>query len=246
MKRIMKQTYKIAEKNIEIDSLFPEIHAFCSDYVTNQIADFSVKISEQDIVFEREKSVRERIAEGLEIINYPDSYLETLAVYRKIADKMLSYETMLFHGSAIAVDGQAYLFTAKSGTGKSTHTRLWREVFGDRAVMVNDDKPLLKVTDSGVTVFGTPWNGKHRLGKNNSAPLKAICILERGETNEISIISTSDALPKLIQQMYRSQDHSLLSKSLELISKLVHQIPIYNLYCNISYDAVNTAYNGMK
>ena len=170
----MKQTYKIAEKNIEIDSLFPEIHAFCSDYVTNQIADFSVKISEQDIVFEREKSVRESIAEGLEIINYPDSYLETLAVYRKIADKMLSYETMLFHGSAIAVDGQAYLFTAKSGTGKSTHTRLWREVFGDRAVMVNDDKPLLKVTDSGVTVFGTPWNGKHRLGKNNSAPLKAI------------------------------------------------------------------------
>ena len=170
MKRIMKQTYKIAEKNIEIDSLFPEIHALCSDYVTNQIADFSVKISEQDIEFEREKSVRERIAEGLEIINYPDSYLETLAVYRKIADKMLSYETMLFHGSAIAVDGQAYLFTAKSGTGKSTHTRLWREVFGDRAVMVNDDKPLLKVTDSGVTVFGTPWNGKHRLGKNNSAP----------------------------------------------------------------------------
>ena len=92
----MKQTYKIAEKNIEIDSLFPEIHALCSDYVTNQIADFSVKISEQDIEFEREKSVRERIAEGLEIINYPDSYLETLAVYRKIADKMLSYDTMLF------------------------------------------------------------------------------------------------------------------------------------------------------
>lgn len=77
--------------------------------------------------------------------------LEETAVYRKIADKMVDYDTFVFHGSVIAVEGQAYLFTAKSGTGKSTHTRLWREMLGDKAVMVNDDKPMLRVTESGVT-----------------------------------------------------------------------------------------------
>ena len=98
---------------------------------------------------------------------------------------MISYDTILFHGSVIAVDGIGYLFTAKSGTGKSTHTRLWREYFGDRAAMVNDDKPLLKITDSSVIAYGTPYNGKHRLGTNISVPLKAICILTRAADNHI-------------------------------------------------------------
>ena len=80
-------------------------------------------------------------------------------IYRKIADALVDDGVILYHGSVIAVDGQGYLFTAKSGTGKSTHTALWRELFGERAVMVNDDKPLLRVKDDQVTVYGTPWNG---------------------------------------------------------------------------------------
>ena len=79
------------------------------------------------------------------------------------------------------MDGQAVLFTAKSGTGKSTHTKLWRDLFGERAVMVNDDKPLLRILKDGVLVCGTPWDGKHRLSTNCALPLKAICILERGK-----------------------------------------------------------------
>ena len=108
-----------------------------------------------------------------------DEYLETLAVYRKIAEKMIDYDTILFHGSVIAVDGIGYLFTAKSGTGKSTHTRLWRELFGERAVMVNDDKPLIKVSENGIIVYGTPWDGKHRLSTNTFVPLKGICFMSK-------------------------------------------------------------------
>ena len=100
---------------------------------------FTIVTTQSDIDFEREKSAREDTKEGIPIRHFSDAYLETLAVYRKIADHLLSCDTLLFHGSVIAVDGEGYLFTAKSGTGKSTHTRLWREYFGERAVMVNDE-----------------------------------------------------------------------------------------------------------
>ena len=83
------------------------------------------------------------------------------------------------------MDGAAYLFTAPSGTGKSTHTRLWREVFGDRVWMINDDKPMLRISENLVTAYGTPWNGKHHISRNASAPLKAIVQLNRGKENII-------------------------------------------------------------
>ena len=171
--------YKIAGKVIEINSIYSQVHDYCRDYLSDGNTDFSVTVSEDDIRAEREKSARENEFEGLPVKNYPDHYLEELAVYRKICEKMPDYGTILFHGSVIAVDGAGYLFTAKSGTGKSTHTRLWREYFGDRAVMVNDDKPLISIGEDGVTAHGTPYNGKHRLGSNISGPLKAICILTR-------------------------------------------------------------------
>ena len=98
--------------------------------------------------FEREKSAREDESEGIPTWHFPDSYPEELADYRRIAKNMTDYNTILYHGFVIAVEGASYLFTAKFGTGKSRHTRMWRECFDDRAVMENDDKPLLKITDN--------------------------------------------------------------------------------------------------
>lgn len=103
-----------------------------------------------------------------------------------------------FTCSAVALDGQAYLFTAPSGTGKSTHTRLWREVFGERAVMVNDDKPLIQVREDAIYVCGTPWNGKHNLDSNQKVPIKGICLLERGTVNHIETISAADGVSVFI------------------------------------------------
>lgn len=143
----------------------------------------------------RENVLREKRIRTDQAAEYTDAYLETLAVYRKIAEWMPMYNTLLFHGSVIAVDGKAYLFTAKSGTGKSTHTRLWREYFGERAVMINDDKPLLRITQEGVFAYGTPWDGKHRLSTNISAPLAGICILRRGNDNSIRMITGTRSLP---------------------------------------------------
>ena len=159
---------------------------------------------------------------------------------------MPDYDTMLFHGSAVAVDGEAYLFIARSGTGKSTHTRLWRELLGDRAMMVNDDKPLIRVTDAGATIYGTPWDGKHRLSSNVDVPLKAICILARGTENQIKPVTPADAYPILLQQAYRPADPASLKKTLHLINTLTASVSLWQLNCNMDPEAARLSYETMK
>ena len=172
--------------------------------------------------------------------------LETLAVYRKIADYLLSSDTLLFHGSVIAVDGEGYLFTAKSGTGKSTHTSLWREYFGERAVMINDDKPLLHIADSGVTAYGTPWDGKHRLSTNIAVPLKGICILTRSAKNYIEPVEPHAVYPLIVQQTNRSLSADGMKQTLSLIDQMLNVVPVYRLGCNMNIEAARVAYEGMN
>jgi hypothetical protein len=156
------------------------------------------------------------------------------------------FDTILFHGSCVAVDGQGYLFTAKSGTGKSTHARLWREYLEGRALMINDDKPLIRLTENGAVVCGTPWDGKYRLSTNISVPLKALCILERAEENSLRKITASQALPALLRQVYRPGDREALVRTMDLIGRLSGSVCLYRLSCNMEPDAAVTAYEGMK
>lgn len=242
---MMTRKYKIADNVVEVTSIYAEVHEYCADYQTDKPADCSVITTQADIDFEREKSAREDEVEGIPTRQFTDSYLEELAVYRKIAEQMISYDTILFHGSVIAVDGIGYLFTAKSGTGKSTHTRLWREYFGERAIMVNDDKPLLHIADT-VTAYGTPYNGKHRLGTNTSVPLKAICILTRAEDNHIEAITREQAYTMLLQQVYRPADMLKMAKTLELVDRLADSVKLYRFGCNMDISAARVAYEGMQ
>jgi len=243
----MTNTYRIAEHNIAVTSLHNQVHRLCADYLFPvAAADFSVQTTQADIEYEREKSAREDAAHGIPTRQFSDGYLETLAVYRKIAEKMPEYDTVLFHGSCVAVDGVGYLFTAKSGTGKSTHVRLWRELLGDRAVMVNDDKPLIRVTDAGAVAFGTPWDGKHRLSSNIIVPLQAICILERAQQNAIRPITATEAYPMLLQQTYRPLDTAAMSKTLALIDRLAASASLWRLGCNMEIGAAQIAYHAMK
>lgn len=244
---------KLVDKTIEINNLYPYIEQYCKNYISTDCeckSDFIIGISDTDIEYERRKSEAEDKKEGIPIRYFTDEYLETLAVYRKIAEQMLSYDTILFHGSVIAVDGCGYLFTAKSGTGKSTHARLWRETFGDRAVMVNDDKPLLRITKEGVIAYGTPWDGKHRLSSNTSVPLKGICILERSAKNHIVRLDSKEQLrsayPMMVQQTHKSSNPSSARRTMELIDRLMDDVPIYRLSCNMEPEAAKIAYEGMQ
>lgn len=239
-------TISLAGVNIGISAKYEKMRLFCRNYLTDAEPAFTVSVTAEDIAFEQEKSDREKRLEGLEPIEYPEPYLESLAVYRKIAEQLLDYDIILFHGSALSVDGQGYLFTAKSGTGKSTHTGFWRQTFGDRVVMVNDDKPLLKITADGVLVCGTPWDGKHRISTNTIVPLKGLCILTRAEHNHIEKLTAAQAMPMLLQQSHRSPNPVAMSKLLRLLEKMSHNTGLYRLGCNLDPNAAMVAYEGMR
>ena len=236
-------TIRLAGQYFTICPVYDYIREYCKDYIVADVTGQSgiddgdteytssgvgdittesvtrITITQSDIDFEREKSAREDIKEGIPIRHFSDAYLETLAVYRKIADYLLSCNTLLFHGSVITVDGEGYLFTAKSGTGKSTHTRLWREYFGERAVMVNDDKPLLRITDSGVT---------------------------RDTVNHIEQIESHAAYPLIVQQTNRSFTADGMKQTLSLIDRMLNVVPVYRLGCNMDIEAARVAYEGMN
>ncbi len=242
----MRGIYRIAELDIQIESVCDTVHQLCEEYRSGGIPCFAVKTTRQDILREREWAAREDKKEGREIVSPSDDYLETLAAYRKIAEKLPAYDTVLFHGSCVAVDGAGYLFTAKSGTGKSTHTRLWRELLGSRAIMVNDDKPLIRAAEDGAVVYGTPWDGKHRLSSNIAVPLRALCILTRAADNHIEPITAAEACPMLLQQVYRPADPAALAKTLELIDRLAARVKLYRLGCNMEPEAAELSYHTMK
>ena len=238
---------KLADIPVQIWPVHREMAYFLRDYRSAEEPRFEIRMEQADIDAERQRDREERQRDGRPPFSGGDDrYLETLALYRKLAERMLREDVILFHGSAIEVDGEAYLFTARSGTGKSTHSRLWREHFGDRAVMINDDKPLLRVTEEGVTVYGTPWNGKHHLGENRSAPLKAICILSRAQENRIRPVTAEDAFPALFQQCYLPRDGEELPRVLELLERLSRKVRLYRLGCNMEKEAALVSYQGMQ
>lgn len=236
----------LAGQVIGVSALYEQTRTFCKNYLTDAPASFEVAVTPADIAYERQRSARADELEGAAVREHADPYLETLAVYRKLAQLLVQDDILLMHGAVVAVDGQAYLFTAKSGTGKTTHTRLWMRQFGNRAVMVNGDKPLLHITSEGVTVYGTPWDGKEHLSTNTSCPLKALCILTRSETNHIERISKKEALPMLCQQSYRPCSPIGAQKTLALVDRLSSSVPLYKLGCNMEPEAALVAYHGMN
>ena len=239
-------TMEAAGVAVAVNAMHETTRSYCETYICQRVPAFSVTVTAQDIAFEREKSIREDQATEKPVREFSDAYLETIAVQRKITEGLFAHDVLLFHGSVVAVDDTGYLFTAKSGTGKSTHTRLWRELFGDRAVMVNDDKPFLRITENGVRVYGSPWNGKHGLGSNICVPLKAICILERGEKNQIQKISAKEAVFMLLQQSNRPVQPGLMPKYLKLVDALSAGVDFYRMQCNMDSVAAKVAYEAMS
>ncbi|MBQ3920227.1 MAG: hypothetical protein II695_11160 [Oscillospiraceae bacterium] len=230
----MTGTYRFADKRVRIDSIYPDVHALCRRYAVQGDADIDIRIVHDDILNEISDSCT---SEG---------YAETLAVYRKIAEIMPYYDIFLFHGSAIAVDNECYIFAAPSGTGKSTHARLWREVLGDRAVMVNDDKPLIRIDNGCCYAYGTPYDGKHRLSNDICVPIRAVCIIQRDTHNHICETGFSEAFPFLMAQSYRPRDAAALGRTISLIERMKESVRFYRLGANMEHSAAELSYETMR
>ena len=237
---------RIAGFTSRVTSLFDSTRDYCRKYLTEEMPQWDIMVTQEDLAFEQEALRQEALEEGLRVRIFTDPFLERTAIQRKVAEYLFDRDILMAHGSTVAVDGKAYLFTAKCGTGKSTHTRLWRQVFGQRAVMVNDDKPFLKLTEDGVLACGSPWSGKHGLDTNVTLPLQGICILTRGKENRIRRISPEEALPMLLHQSYCPMEQAKCARFEELVRQLAERTPLWHMECNIYPSAAEVSHDAMS
>ena len=236
-------TMRVAGAVAEVHSLFDSTRDYCKSYLTEESPEFTIRVTAGDLAFEQAELLAEAKAEGMKPRRFTDPFLERTAIQRAFADFLLNRNTLLFHGSTVALDGFAYLFTAKCGTGKSTHTRFWREVFPD-AKMVNDDKPFLELTREGILAHGSPWSGKHGLSENISVPLKGICILHRGPENKIHPISLEESMEMLLAQGYCPQDAR--EKFQKLTETLANTVPLWSMECTKDPEAAKISHLAMS
>lgn len=231
----MEFKIKLANQVISVICQYEYTMKACKEYIINsENSIFTVCATDDEITAE---------------INIADEtidvgYAEFICLYRKIAELLSHYNCVVMHGAAITYKDSAILFIAPSGTGKSTHIKLWKQAFKDRVDIINGDKPIVCIENS-ISVFGTPWAGKENWHKNRNAPLKAICLLKQGKNNCINKVDPQAYLPEILRQVYLPTDKTSLKQTLELFDSLVKGVPIYVLECNISQEAVMTAYNAI-
>ena len=216
---------KIANKILQINGFNESTKRYCSGFLTDEEPDYTITMTEEDLKNERSNSDNGQVYVNEEIS----------ALYRKIADLLVEDNIIVFHSSAVSVNNNAFLITARSGVGKSTHSKNLREYIGESFKYINDDKPLLKVNKDNVIVYSSPWNGKERRGNNIYAPLRAIIFLNRGENNSYRrILNKEEIYIKMLSQIYLPKEKSKREKALNIADKLLKNVNFYEI--NVTKD----------
>ena len=182
---------------------------------------------------------------------YPEFFTEEDLAYMESGwqfyFELLYHSGLMLHSSAVALDGKAYLFSGPCGCGKSTHTRLYKQVWGEEAQIFNDDKPALRRLDDKWYAYGTPWCGKDGININMKVPLGGICFLEKGDKNEIHRLSEKEAVQKILSQtLHKTSNPTKLCLLLEHVDKLVREIPVYQLTNKPEPEAARLSYETMR
>lgn len=162
-------------------------------------------------------------------------------------NQILDFDGFLLHSSAICKDNNAYLFSADSGTGKSTHTMNWIKYFGkENITYINDDKPAIRKIDDKFYCCGTPFSGKTNLSKNILIPIKAIIFIKRGLDNSITLMNTKDAISKIFGQTVFTRSFERMEKLLSLLDDLLKVVPVFELTCNMDKSSAKVANDGIE
>lgn len=223
--------YEIAGIRVALEPPDPYTENYIREYqVDGTCADAQLTVSPEDVELER----------GFQ----PEAHLGILnccAVLRKMSRLILDdYNGILIHAAAILYQGKAYLFLAPSGTGKTTHIMLWKKCLGEQMQILNGDKPFLRLHAGGITVYGSPWQGKERYGINSSAPLGGVFLLNRGTENTVRRASVPEMIPGIVRATVFPEDAQGRNKVLDFVSAICEQVPTGVLHCNMEDEAVYT------
>lgn len=231
----MTRIYEICGIKTQCDFRFPTMTARAEKYL-------SAGVPALRVPFQPEKMERlKRLEPSLD-----DDNCEIICTTESFYMQLLGFGGFMLHSSAVVMDDGAYLFSAPSGTGKSTHTALWLELFGERAAILNDDKPAILLREGGVFACGTPWSGKSDLNLNMCVPLRGICVLERSPENFIEPLPPEKSVYALMNQTLRPEEPENMAALLDYIDRVTENVPIWRMGCNISTEAARLAYEVMS
>ena len=228
--------YKLAELFIEFHNRYDFLAKQCSEYLYEESAspELVVCVTDEDLCRERNYSPE---------ICYSAGYLESICAYRKLCLQLPEYDALLMHGSVIDFDGRGIAFLARSGVGKTTHTMLWKQVYGNRVRVINGDKPIVRILEGIPYAFGTPWAGKENLQCNARVPLTDICLIERSTENRVFQIQPEECLSAVMQQILIPSEPMMAVKTLQLLDTLLATCRVWVIQCNISQEAAILAHD---
>lgn len=160
-------------------------------------------------------------------------------------NKILFHQGIVVHSSFVNWNGKGIMFTAPSGTGKSTQANLWKSYMD--AIIINEDRSVVKINDNKVIVYGTPWNGSSVSFMNSDAPLSAIIVLEQADKNSIRKLNKCEAITYVMPRCFLPYfDSDLIDKAISTIEKIIEITPVYLLKCRPDREAVELVYQCVK
>lgn len=229
--------YKLADLIVELNNQYDYLAKQCREYqyLSDASADLVVTVTEDEIQQERNNLSPE--------MNFTDGYLESLSTYRKICLQMPAYDGFLFHGSVIDCGGKGIIFLADSGVGKTTHTMLWKQVYGEQMRIINGDKPIVRFFDGTPYAYGTPWAGKENYQCNDRVALTDLCFIERSPENQVIAMKPQDCVTRLMQQIIVPADPQMAIQTLQLLDRLLSCCRVWVIRCNISQEAAILAHD---
>ena len=230
--------YKIADFNFELKFRHTRFKLDSADYYVDEgdlFATISCSEEEKEIARNNDYSLKK-------------SYLESMVLHRKLAEWLPLHNAFVLHSACFDVDGAGVAFAAHSGTGKTTHMNLWQKYLGDKMIVVNGDKPIVRFFDDEPETpyaYGTPWNGKERLGCNMRTKLQHICFIERSKTNFVEPMNKEDAIERIFNQVYMPKDPVAVVNTMQLIDRLLSCCKLWTIHCNMEDDAAKIAYDAI-
>lgn len=212
---------RIANINIEIRNTDPATEALCADFLSDfDRADIVIPVTPFEVKREMEESP----------YNNSFAYTESFLAFKKLSCQLAAYDAFLMHGAVVKVRGKGIIFSAPSGTGKTTHMLNWKKLFGDLTI-INGDKPIIRFIDNQPKAYGSPWCGKEGYAENDSVVLTDICFIERASENSIHRLSPRDAVSELIGQTLIPKNSADALRVLGLVDDLLKKCAVWKIYC---------------
>lgn len=227
--------YLLGDFIVELRNEFPHLELQCQKYLYtgDGEADFVIHVSEE-----------ERNAEA-KVSPYPadQGYLESVCAYRQLCLQLPKRNAFLLHASVIEAEGRGIAFFARSGVGKTTHTRHWIKSYFPKVNIVNGDKPIVRFHDGVPYVYGTPWAGKEGANRNVKVPLCDLCLIERSETNEVLPMSKEEGLNALMVQILLPPEPEALISTLDMLEQILDGCRLWRIRCTAEQESAVVAHD---